>query len=61
MAYMLKYDSTFMVVSTVPVEVKDGHLAVNGKNRVTAEKDPVNLKVKRSVGVDVVVSQQVSS
>ena len=32
-------------VSTVPAEVKDGNLIVNGKTiRVTAERDPANLK-----------------
>ena len=44
MAYMLKYDSTHGRFSGT-VEVKDGHLVVNGKTiRVTAEKDPANLK-----------------
>jgi glyceraldehyde 3-phosphate dehydrogenase len=44
MAYMLKYDSTHGRFSGT-VEVKDGKLVVNGKAiRVTAEKDPANLK-----------------
>ena len=53
MAYMLKYDSTHGRFDGT-VEVKDGHLVVNGKTiRVTAEKDPANLKWG-DVGVDVV-------
>ncbi|RXK33863.1 type I glyceraldehyde-3-phosphate dehydrogenase [Arsenophonus endosymbiont of Bemisia tabaci Asia II 3] len=52
-AYMLKYDSTHGRFSGT-VEVKDGHLVVNGKTiRCTAEKDPANLKW-HVVGVDVV-------
>jgi glyceraldehyde 3-phosphate dehydrogenase len=44
MAYMLKYDSTHGRFNGT-VEVKDGKLVVNGKAiRVTAEKDPANLK-----------------
>jgi glyceraldehyde 3-phosphate dehydrogenase len=44
MAYMLKYDSTHGIFKGT-VEVKDGHLVVNGKTiRVTAERDPANLK-----------------
>jgi glyceraldehyde 3-phosphate dehydrogenase len=44
MAYMLKYDSTHGIFDGT-VEVKDGHLVVNGKTiRVTAERDPANLK-----------------
>ncbi|MBD3748196.1 MAG: type I glyceraldehyde-3-phosphate dehydrogenase [Sphingobacteriales bacterium] len=44
MAYMLKYDSTHGIFEGT-IEVKDGHLVVNGKTiRVTAEKDPANLK-----------------
>ena len=44
MAYMLKYDSTHGRFDGT-VEVVNGHLVVNGKNiRVTAEKDPANLK-----------------
>ncbi|WP_410015264.1 glyceraldehyde-3-phosphate dehydrogenase [Sodalis sp. C49] len=53
MAYMLKYDSTHGRFDGT-VEVKDGHLVVNGKTiRVTAERDPANLKWG-DVGVDVV-------
>ncbi|NRN27608.1 glyceraldehyde-3-phosphate dehydrogenase [Photorhabdus heterorhabditis] len=53
MAYMLKYDSTHGRFNGT-VEVKDGHLIVNGKTiRVTAERDPANLKWNE-VGVDVV-------
>ncbi|WP_272658943.1 MULTISPECIES: glyceraldehyde-3-phosphate dehydrogenase [unclassified Providencia] len=53
MAYMLKYDSTHGRFNGT-VEVKDGHLVANGKKiRVTAEKDPANLKWNE-VGVDVV-------
>ena len=53
MAYMLKYDSTHGRFDGT-VEVKDGKLIVNGKTiRVTAEKDPANLKWDE-VGVDVV-------
>lgn len=44
MAYMLKYDSTHGAFDGT-IEVKDGNLVVNGKTiRVTAEKDPANLK-----------------
>ena len=44
MAYMLKYDSTHGPFKGT-VEVKDGNLVVNGKTiRVTAEKDPAQLK-----------------
>ncbi len=44
MAYMLKYDSTHGRFDGT-VEVVNGHLVVNGKTiRVTAEKDPANLK-----------------
>ncbi|AUX72875.1 type I glyceraldehyde-3-phosphate dehydrogenase [Erwinia pyrifoliae] len=53
MAYMLKYDSTHGRFNGT-VEVKDGHLVVNGKTiRVTAERDPANLKWD-AAGVDVV-------
>ncbi|PRD12985.1 type I glyceraldehyde-3-phosphate dehydrogenase [Pantoea coffeiphila] len=53
MAYMLKYDSTHGRFNGT-VEVKDGQLVVNGKTiRVTAERDPANLKWDE-VGVDVV-------
>lgn len=44
MAYMLKYDSTHGQFDGT-IEVVNGHLVVNGKTiRVTAEKDPANLK-----------------
>jgi glyceraldehyde 3-phosphate dehydrogenase len=44
MAYMLKYDSTHGRFNGT-VEVKGGNLVVNGSTiRVTAEKDPSNLK-----------------
>ena len=44
MAYMLKYDSVHGRFDGT-VEVSDGKLVVNGKAiRVTAEKDPANLK-----------------
>jgi glyceraldehyde 3-phosphate dehydrogenase len=50
---MLKYDSTHGRFNGT-VEVKDGHLVVNGKTiRVTAERDPANLKWNE-VNVDVV-------
>ena len=53
MAYMLRYD-TMHGQFKGSVEVKDGKLVVNGKSiRVTAEKDPANLKWDE-VGVDVV-------
>ncbi|QWA08967.1 glyceraldehyde-3-phosphate dehydrogenase [Sodalis ligni] len=53
MAYMLKYDSTHGRFNGT-VEVQNGHLVVNGKTiRVTAEKDPANLKWGE-IGVDVV-------
>ncbi len=44
MAYMLKYDSTHGIFNGT-VDVKDGHLVVNGeKIRITSEKDPADLK-----------------
>ncbi|MEZ2335019.1 type I glyceraldehyde-3-phosphate dehydrogenase [Mucilaginibacter sp. RCC_168] len=54
MAYMLKYDSTHgQFKGTIAVE--GGHLVVNGKTiRVTAEKDPANLKWSE-VGAEVVI------
>jgi len=54
MAYMLKYDSTHgQFKGTIAVE--GGHLVVNGKTiRVTAEKDPANLKWDE-VGAEVVI------
>ncbi|MFM7859778.1 MAG: glyceraldehyde 3-phosphate dehydrogenase NAD-binding domain-containing protein, partial [Flammeovirgaceae bacterium] len=54
MAYMLKYDSTHGTFKGT-VEVKDRNLVVNGKTiRVTAEKDPANLKWNE-VGAEIVV------
>lgn len=54
MAYMLRYD-TMHGQFKGSVEVKDGKLVVNGKSiRVTAEKDPANLKWNE-VGADYVV------
>lgn len=54
MAYMLKYDSTHGRFEGT-VEVKNGNLVVNGKTiRITAEKDPANLKWDE-VGVEVVI------
>ena len=53
-AYLLKYDS---VHGTFPLDVKaeNGHLVVYGKTiRITAEKDPNNLKWNE-IGVDVVL------
>ncbi|SMC50559.1 type I glyceraldehyde-3-phosphate dehydrogenase [Pedobacter africanus] len=54
MAYMLKYDSTHgRFDGTIAVE--NGHLVVNGKTiRITAEKDPANLKWNE-VGVETVI------
>jgi glyceraldehyde 3-phosphate dehydrogenase len=44
MAYMLKYDSTHGIFKG-DISVANGNLVVNGKTiRVTAEKDPANLK-----------------
>ncbi|SFC07763.1 glyceraldehyde 3-phosphate dehydrogenase [Parapedobacter composti] len=54
MAYMLKYDSTHGRFDGT-VEAKDGNLVVNGKTiRVTAEKDPANLKWNE-VGAEVII------
>ncbi|MBO6258730.1 MAG: type I glyceraldehyde-3-phosphate dehydrogenase [Succinivibrio sp.] len=54
MAYMLKYDTMHGAFKGT-VEVKDGNLVVNGNTvRVTAEKDPANLKWG-DIGVDYVV------
>ena len=54
MAYMLKYDSTHGIFKGT-IEVKDGSLVVNGtKIRVTAERDPANLKWNE-IGVEYVV------
>jgi glyceraldehyde 3-phosphate dehydrogenase len=54
MAYMLKYDSTHgQFKGTIAVE--GGNLVVNGQTiRVTAEKDPANLKWNE-VGAEVVI------
>ena len=53
LAYLLKYDSVHGRFNG-KVEVKDGQLFVNDKLiRITAEKDPANLKWNE-VGVDVV-------
>src|SRR5258708_20319707 len=54
MAYMLKYDSTHGPFKGT-VSVKDKNLVVNGKTiRVTAEKDPANLKWSE-VGAEIVI------
>lgn len=54
MAYMLKYDSTHGLFKG-DIAVENGHLIVNGKKiRVTAEKDPSNLKWSE-IGADYVV------
>ena len=54
MAYMLKYDTVHGKFDGT-VEVKDGHLVVNGKTiRVTAEKDPANLKWDE-VGAEIII------
>ncbi|WP_353183526.1 type I glyceraldehyde-3-phosphate dehydrogenase [Parapedobacter lycopersici] len=54
MAYMLAYDSTHGRFDGT-VEAKDGNLIVNGKTiRVTAEKDPANLKWNE-VGAEVII------
>lgn len=53
LAYLLEYDSVHGRFDGT-VEVKDGHLVVDGKTiRITAERDPNNLKWDE-VGVDVV-------
>lgn len=53
LAYLLEYDSVHGRFKGT-VAVKDGHLVVNGKTiRVTAEKDPTNLKWDE-VGADIV-------
>jgi len=54
MSYMLRYDSTHGKFKG-KVEAKGGNLVVNGKEiRVTAEKDPLNLKWN-AVGAEFVV------
>jgi len=53
LAYLLKYDSVHGTCSA-SIEIKDGHLVVDGKTvRITAERDPQNLKWNE-VGADVV-------
>ena len=53
LAYLLKYDSVHGRFDGT-IEVKDGHLVVNGKTiRITSERDPKNLKWDE-VGADVV-------
>ncbi len=53
-AHLLKYDSTYGKYPGT-VEVKDGHLAVDGKSIiVTAEKDPAAIKWK-DMGVEIVI------
>ena len=53
LAYLLEYDSVHGRFQG-KIEVKDGHLVVDGKKiRVTAERDPKNLKWDE-VGADVV-------
>ncbi len=53
LAYLLKYDSVHGRFNGT-VEIKDGHLVVNGKKiRITAERDPKNLKWDE-VGADIV-------
>ncbi len=53
LAYLLKYDSVHGNFDGT-VDVKDGHLVVDGKTiRITAERDPKNLKWNE-VNVDVV-------
>ncbi|MBM3401179.1 MAG: type I glyceraldehyde-3-phosphate dehydrogenase [Bacteroidetes bacterium] len=54
MAYMLKYDSTHGKFKEL-IKVEGGHLVVNGKTiRVTAERDPANLKWDE-VGAEVII------
>lgn len=54
MAYMLKYDTMHGIFDGT-IEVKDGKLVVNGNAiRVTAEKDPANLKWNE-IGAEYVV------
>ncbi|KLT66565.1 MULTISPECIES: type I glyceraldehyde-3-phosphate dehydrogenase [Pedobacter] len=54
MAYMLKYDTTHGRFDGT-IEVVDGNLVVNGKTiRVTAERNPADLKWD-AVGVDIVI------
>jgi len=54
MAYMLKYDSTHGPFKGT-IAVEGGHLVVNGKTiRVTAERDPANLKWGE-IGAEVII------
>ena len=54
MSYMLRYDTVHGQFKGT-VEVKDGKLVVNGKAiRVTAEKDPANLKWNE-IGADYII------
>ncbi len=54
LAYMLRYDSVHGRFKG-DVSVKDGHLVVNGKTiRLTAERDPANLKWDE-IGADIVL------
>ncbi|GGE43382.1 type I glyceraldehyde-3-phosphate dehydrogenase [Psychroflexus planctonicus] len=54
LAYLLKYDSVHGRFNG-EVEVKDGHLVVNGKTiRITAEKNPADLKWD-AVGAEVIL------
>ncbi len=53
LAYLLKYDSVHGNFEGT-VDVKDGHLVVNGKTvRITAERDPKNIKWD-AVGAEIV-------
>ncbi|MCK5443380.1 MAG: type I glyceraldehyde-3-phosphate dehydrogenase [Maribacter sp.] len=53
LAYLLEYDSVHGKFDGT-VEVKDGHLVVNGKTvRITAERDPKNIKWD-AVGAEIV-------
>lgn len=53
LAYLLKYDSVHGKFEGT-VDVKDGHLVVNGKTvRITAERDPKNIKWD-AVGAEIV-------
>jgi glyceraldehyde 3-phosphate dehydrogenase len=54
LAYLLKYDSVHGRFAG-EVSTKDGHLMVNGKKiRVTAERDPENLKWNEA-GADIII------
>lgn len=53
LAYLLEYDSVHGKFDGT-IEVKDGHLVVNGKTvRITAERDPKNIKWD-AVGAEIV-------